>query len=216
MTNIIGGGSHSDSGGTTVTASVSITVSGGDVTGEIYAKGNLDGDTVTDQAYVTFAGAKDYHCSVFGYSYAGTSDNGDALIFADYTGAFSGMIGGFNTIEFVGGTAMTLAAAADVSNSDWKFDVAERSETLTNKEMLYWENADFTNDTIKLNLAVGSSSEWTLVDAATTAYGRFDVLVDGESILPDTIALDEAIVGGDYDGWGFALEDSFLKFKHLA
>lgn len=97
------------------------------------------------------------------------------------------------------------------------FDVSARAEALAGTALLDWDAADFTGDTIRLNLATGSTGEWTLVDATTTtAYNRFDVLVNDESILSDTIGLDEAIEGGAYDGWGFTLEDTALKFKQLA
>lgn len=122
------------------------------------------------------------------------------------------------SITISGDTAMTLTvAAADVSNNQWTFDVAERLDALAGTAMLEWQGADFANDIVNLNLAEGSDLEWTLIDAAASAvYGRFDVLIDGESILPDTLALDEKISDGEYAGWGFTLDDSTLKFKHLA
>ena len=53
--------------------------------------------------------------------------------------------------------------------------------------------------------------------AGATAFREFDVLVGDNSILADTLALDEAISGGSVaDGWGFTIEDSVLKFKQLA
>ena len=113
---------------------------------------------------------------------------------------------------------MTLAAdATDVSNSEWKFDVSARAEALAGTALLDWDAADFAGDTIKLNLADGDGAAWTLVSgAAATQYGEFDVLVDGSSILDAALALDEKIVGGVWDGWGFTVEDSALKFKNLA
>ena len=85
--------------------------------------------------------------------------------------------------------------------------------------MLDWSAADFTDDTISVNLAAGSVTEWDLVSAAgatAETFNKFDVLVDGASILLDTIGLDEAIGSGAYAGWGFTLEEDTLKFKHLA
>ncbi|MBQ6352449.1 MAG: hypothetical protein IJJ28_04195 [Lentisphaeria bacterium] len=219
IANVFGGGSHSTSGGTTSADNVTITVSGGDISGAIYARGQLATDTVTGDAAVTFTGAADFSCDVYGYSYVGAVEASDAtLTFAGYTGKFAGEIGGFDSIEFNDGTAMTLATlAADVANSAWKFDVAARDAALADTAMLTWSDADFTGDTIALNLKTGQSAEWTLVDAAaTTTYHKFDVLVDGVSILSETLDLDKAIEGGAYDGWGFTLEDSALKFKNLA
>jgi len=217
IANVFGGGSHSTSGGTTSADNVSIVVSGGDIAGAIYAKGHLDRDVVTGDATVTFTGDSDFSCGVYGYSYVGALEASDAtLTFAGYTGDFSGAIGGFTSIEFNDGTAMTLStAAADVTNSAWKFDVSARDAALADTAMLDWNAADFTGDTIALNLATGQSAQWTLIDAAaTTAYNEFDVLVDG--ILQGVVTLDEQIADGDYQGWGFTLEDTVLKFKNLA
>ena len=86
--------------------------------------------------------------------------------------------------------------------------------------MLNWDEADFSGGTIALNLATGDANEWSLVsaaDATAASYNKFDVLVDGTSILGgETIGLDDQIGGGAYDGWGFTLEDDTLKFKNLA
>ena len=217
ITNVFGGGSHSTSGGTTETGDITITVSGGDITNAIYARGQLDGDT-TGAAEVIFTGAANFGCGVYGYSCVGGTASDAALSFSGYTGEFAGAIGGFNGITLDGATAMTLTTAAeDVSNGGWAFDVSERETTLAGTAMLRWEAADFAGDRIELNLAADSTSAWTLVDgAATAAYGEFDVLVDGNSILGDTLALGEKIIGGVYDGWGFTLDGSALKFKQLA
>ena len=113
---------------------------------------------------------------------------------------------------------MTRAVAAnEISNGSWKFDVAARDTALAGTAFLTWSDADFTGDTIALNLTTGQSAEWTLVDAAaTTSYHEFDVLVDGGSQSQGPLALGEQIADGDYKGWGFAVEDSALKFKNLA
>ena len=217
VASVFGSGYHSVSGGTTFVGNACITVAGGNITRAIYAKGQLDSDVVSD-ATVTFTGSNAYTCSVYGYSQVGGEGNSEALTLADFTGSFAGNIGGFNVIEFFDDTAMTLTAAAnDVSNSDWMFDVSARDEALAATALLDWSAADFTDDTITLNLATDSGCEWALVDAASsTNYGNFDVLVDGESIVSDSLSLNEAIDGGAYDGWGFTLEGSVLKFKQLA
>jgi len=212
--NVHGGGCHSTSGGSTSVGGVNITISGGDITGDVFARGQMDGDTVTGDALVTFTGARNFNCGVYGYGAANAEGRAE-LSFAEYTGAFAGAIGGFDGVEFSGATAMKLTAAADaVANSDWKFDVSERAEKLAGTALLDWSNADFAGDTITLNLAEGSTSEWNLVRAATVDYGSFDVQID--SISQGTLALGEKLADGDFAGWGFAVEDSVLKFKNLA
>ena len=220
IANVFGGGSHSKSGGSTVAGDITITVSGGAISGDIYARGQLDGDT-TGAANVIFTGAKNFNCGVYGYSYVSgaTGENDDVtLSFSNYAGTFSGAIGGFNGITFDGNTTMTLGtAAADVSNTAWTFDVEERYTALAKTALLDWSAADFAGGTIAVNLATGSATEWDLVSAAsTTVYNQFDVLVDGASILTETLDLDEAIVGGAYAGWGFTVEEDTLKFAKLA
>ena len=220
IANVFGGGTHSTSGGTTVAGNVTITVSGGTISNAIYARGQLSGDS-TGAAEVIFTGAKNFSCGVYGYSYvegATGTDDEVTLSFSSYAGTFSGKVGGFNGITFGGNTTMTLGTAADdVKNTAWTFDTAERYAALAKSAFLDWSAADFTGDTIAVNLATGGATEWDLVSAAsTTVYNKFDVLVDGASILTETIDLDEAIVGGAYAGWGFTLEDDTLKFKHLA
>ena len=218
ITNVYGGGSHSTSGGATVANDVTITVSGGDITNAIYARGQLDGDSVTS-AEVIFTGANNYGCDVYGYGHVGGEATDAKLNFIGYTGEFSGAIGGFDGGITLGrGTNMTLTTAAeDISNASWKFDVAERDATLAGTALLEWDAADFTGDVITLNLAAGSTNEWSLIDAATdTNYGKFDVWVDGASIVTDTIGLNDQIASGDYAGWGFTLDENVLKFKHLA
>ena len=215
MANVFGGGSHSSSGGTTEAGNITITVSGGDITGDIYARGQLEGD-VAESAKVIFTGSADFGCGVFGYSCVGGEASDAMLSFTGYTGEFAGAIGGFDGITLNGSTAMTLVTAAeDVSNSNWMFDVSERSVGLAGTAMFDWDDADFAGDTVTLNLTSGSTSEWTLVDgAANTQYGEFEVLADG--ISQGTLALDQKIAAGEFAGWGFTLEDTLLKFKQLA
>ena len=222
IANVFGGGSHSTSGGYTVAGDVTITVSGGTITGDIYARGQLENDT-TGNASVSFTGEGNYGCGVWGYSYVSGAtgvDDDVTLSFTGYTGTFSGTLGGFNGITLDGNTTMTLGTAAvDVNNTAWTFDTAARDTELAGTAILNWTAADFAGDTIAVNLASGSATEWDLVSAtgATAAtFNKFDVLVDGTSILSETIDLDEAIVGGAYAGWGFTLENDTLKFKNLA
>ena len=220
VANVFGGGSTSTTqasgNGSTVAGDVTITVSGGTITGAIYAKGQGVNDSV-DSAAVIFSGAKAYTCGVYGYSYVGGEASDATLSFSSYTGTFAGAIGGFNSVTFDGITAMTLTAAAeDVSNGAWTFDVAERRAAFADTAMLNWTAADFAGDTITLNLATGDTNEWSLVGAATdTVYNLFDVQVDGTDIATD-LALDAAISGGAYDGWGFTNDEGTLKFKQLA
>ena len=222
--NVFGGGSTSTSGGSTVAGNVTITVSGGTISGDIYARGQGQYDSTGD-ARVIFTGASGFSCGVYGYSRVPQStgdgeDEGAALSFSDYTGTFSGAIGGFDGITLTGATAMTLGtAAASVKNTAWTFDVAERDAGLTGTALLNWTAADFATDTITLKLGTTAPTEWSLIDAAsTTTYNQFDVLVGGTSILSAPIGLGDAIsgTGTAYDGWGFTLEDTVLKFKNLA
>ena len=72
---------------------------------------------------------------------------------------------------------------------------------------------------VKVTLAADNATEGSLVKAAAnTAYHKFDVEIDETPILPDTIDLDTPISGTGTvcDGWGFTVENSVLKFKHLA
>ena len=228
IANVFGGGSHSVDGakGTTQAGDVTITVSGGTITGDIFARGQLEGDVV-NSAKVIFTGAEDFGCGVYGYSYVGGAPASDAtLAFTDYTGTFSGKVGGFADITVGGNSWMTLgAAAADVSNGAWIFDFDERDLGLDGQAALTWSTADFTEDTITLRIASTRSEGWTLVSGAdaskyNTAAGKFLVEIDGAEV--GALTFDSAtgktgtIADGAYQGWGFAVEDSVLKFKNLA
>ena len=222
IANIFGGGSHSTSGGSTVAGDVTITVAGGTIANAIYARGQLDGDAA-GAAEVVFTGAKNFGCAVYGYSCVGGAAGGAALSFSDYTGTFSGRIGGFDGVTFDGNTTMTLGtAAADADNTAWTFDAKERDIALAGTAFLNWSDADFSGEdsVITLNLAAGDVTAWDLVEAAGATAADFDkfaVRIDGISILNDPIGLGEAIAGGTAcDGWGFTLEDGVLKFKNLA
>ena len=218
IANVFGGGSHSTSGGATTAGNVTITVSGGSITGDIYARGQLAGDSVTGAASVNFSGAENFACGVYGYASVGTTDPSNAtLSFSDYTGIFSGKLGGFNGITLDKSTAANFGAGAEISNTAWTFDAAARDAALTGTAFLNWDAADFASSTITLNLATGDANEWTLIDAAAnTAYGTFTLQVDGDNVatglvLGDTISG----TGTAYDGWGFTRENDVLKFAQI-
>ena len=219
IANVFGGGTHSKSGGTTETGSVNITVAGGNITNAIYAKGQADGDSVAveegETVTVTFTGANDYVCDVFGYSYVGGAGNSDALNFADYTGEFSGQIGGFDGITLDGATAMTLTtAAADVANGKWEFDLSDRDEALAGTSLLTWSTADFAGDTVKVAFAdaAQAAAGWSIADAAFTG-ATFDLYIGGSEIT--SVAYDTAIADGDWAGWKFTSVGGTLKFAKI-
>ena len=216
VANVFGGGSHSSSGGTTETGDITITVAGGNITGTIYAKGQLDGDT-TGTATVIFTGANDYGCDVFGYSKVGGSDSSEALIFTDYTGTLSGTVGGFNGIKFSDGTAMTLTTASgDVSNTAWTFDFKDRDDTLAGTSLLTWSTADFAGDTVRVNFtdATQAASEWSIATADFTG-ATFNAYA-GNEVIATNLAYNTAIADGDWAGWKFTDDNGTLKFKKLA
>jgi len=225
VANVFGGGTHSTSGGATEAGKVTITVSDGTISGNIYARGQLAGDTVAS-AEVIFTGGKNFSCGVYGYSYVGGDDSDATLNFSTYTGKFSGAIGGFRSVGLTANTAMTLStAAADVSNGDWVFDLTERRLFFDDQAILNWSAADFTEDTVTLKVASSRSQCWTLVSGAdasayNTAAGKFLVEVDGGDAVALTFDAETGRTGtladGAYAGWGFAVEDSVLKFTKLA
>ena len=218
ITNVFGGGSHSTSGGATETGDITITVSGGNITGAIYARGQLDGDT-TGTASVIFTGSNGFDCDVYGYSYVGGASSDAALSFSDYTGEFSGQIGGFTGITFDGSTAMTLATeSGNVSNGAWEFDLSTRDVALAGTSLLAWNNADFAGDSVKVNFADNTQAQggWNIAAVAEAFSGTtFDVEIGGAEIATG-LAYNQQIATGDYQGWGFELESGVLKFKQLA
>ena len=220
--NVFGGGSTSTSGGSTVAGNVTITVSGGTISNAIYARGQFATDA-TGTASVIFTGNKSFTFAdgVYGYSnVSGTAATGATLSFSGYTGSFTGKVGGFDSITLDGTTAMTLGSAyTDVTNTAWTFDAAERDVTLAGTAFLNWSDADFTGDTITLNLNDSDAVAWDLVSAGTaTVYNKFDVQIDGTSILSEAIDIDDVIAstGTAYDGWGFTDDNGTLKFAKLA
>ena len=222
VANIFGCGMHSTStesaGSTTSVGDVSITLAGGNVTGYVFARGLLDGDAVTGEATVTVTGSANYGCGLYGVSPVAGEAGGDTeLVFAGYTGTFSDRIAGFKEIKFAGDTAMTFANTADVSNTAWFFDLAERTTSAT--AFATGDAVDFgSNSTITLNIGERQklTGAWSIFDGGSaTTYGEFDVQIDGTDIATG-LALGAKIASGDYAGWGFTVEDTVLKFKNLA
>jgi len=214
--NVFGGGSTSTSGGSTVAGKVTITVSGGTINGDIYARGQNATDA-TGAASVIFTGAKNFSCGVWGYSYIGGAVDGSTLRFTDYSGTFSGKLGGFDGIWLDGGTSMTLGSAAEINNTAWTFDLAGRSDLLTDASLLTWTaEAGFTGDKVVVNFADAdqAAAGWSIAAADFTG-ATFDLCIDGATAVAD-IAYDTAISGGDWDGWKFTNVDGTLKFQHLA
>ena len=186
------------------------------MTGSVYLRGMIDGDAVTGDAAVTVTGVTDYGCNLYGFSRTSGEENKAVLTFDNYTGTFSGEINGFVNIAFAGDTAMTFGADAEIANTAWLFDATERTDAGT--VFATDAAADFSGSTITLSLGEDAvRSDWSIfAGGANTAYGEFDVLVGGVSIVTDPLELNEAIASGDYAGWGFTVEESVLKFKNLA
>ena len=218
VANVFGGGTHSTSGGATTVDDVTITVSGGNITGAIYAGGQSVNDNVTgSEISVNFTGDTNFACGVYGYSYGGGTIGDATLSYSSYTGTFSGAVGGFVGITLDGNTAMTLGtAAADVSNGAWNFDFTDRADTLSATSFLTWSDADFANDTVKVNFAdaTQAASGWSIAAAAFDATTTFDLYIGGTEIA--NVAYDTAIADGDWAGWKFTDENGTLKFKQLA
>jgi len=214
---VFGGGSTSISGGSTSAEDVTITVSGGNITGAIYARGQTENDAVNGTATVVFTGKKDYGCDVYGYTCVGDEDPSSAtLVFSKYTGTFSGTVGGFASVKLDGGTTLTLGNEASVSNTAWEFDLRESD----NISALIWSAADFTENTFDVKFAsyTQAHKENNIAKVATnTSFtgATFDLTV-GDDVIATGLAYGTKISGGDYDGWGFALDGSLLKFKQLA
>ena len=216
--NIFGGGSHSTSGGTTQVSNVNITIAGGNVIGNIFARGHLDGDAVTGDAAVTFIGGNDYSCNVYGYNYIASADGDSTLNFSNYTGTLSGNIGGFDSVAFTDGTAMTLGtAAADVNNGKWEFDLAGRDDALADTSLLTWSGADFAGDTVRVNFAdaTQAAAGWSIATAAFDATTTFDFYIGSSETPAATVAYNTAIDGGAFNGWGFTSVDGTLKFAQI-
>ena len=140
------------------------------------------------------------------------------MSFSGYTGEFAGSIGGFEGITLDGATAMTLTAAASVSNGKWEFDLSDRADTLAGTSLLNWSSADFTNYTVRVSFADDAQAQagWNIA-AVTEAFSgtTFDVEVGGQEIASG-LAYGDHIADGEYKDWGFTLDSGVLKFKNLA
>ncbi|MBP5530536.1 MAG: hypothetical protein J6Y54_00710, partial [Lentisphaeria bacterium] len=225
IANIFGGGATSTSGGSTQAGNVTLTVSGGTINGDIFARGQSLNDVVAN-AEVIFTGKENFACGVHGYSYVGGDESDATLAFSDYTGTFSGKVGGFDSVTVGANSWMTLGTAADdVSNAAWIFDFNQRVLGLDGQAALTWSTADFTEDTITLRIASTRSEGWTLVSGAdaskyNTAADKFLVEIDGAEAV--SLTFDAAtgktgtIADGAYQGWGFAVNEGVLKFTKLA
>ena len=192
-----------------------ITLAGGNITGGVYARGIVDGDAVTGDATVTVTGSANYACGIYGFSRMSGEEDKAELTFDGYTGIFSGDIHGFKKIALAGDTAMIFAPEAEISNTAWAFDTTERTAGAV---FATGTMADFSGATVTLKLDEAAAPvAWNLfAGGESTTYNKFDVFVDGVSILPETIELGEQIAAGDYAGWGFTVEENVLKFKNLA
>ena len=217
IANVFGGGSTSNSGGATYADDVTITVSGGTITGAIYARGQLATDHVTGSATVTFTGAENFNCGVYGYSYVGSTENDATLTFNGYTGTFSGSIGGFSGIAFNDGAQATFADTAGISNGAWEFDLSARDAELAGTSLLTWSGADFAGDTVKVAFAdaTQAAAGWSIAAADFTG-ATFDLWINGSEIA-EGIAYDTAVGGtGDWADWKFTSVDGTLKFAQIA
>ena len=132
-----------------------------------------------------------------------------------FTGSIAGDIGGFDEIKFTTATAATLtAAAANVDNDEWVFDLAG---TAGASPMLTWEGGTFAGDTVILNLdgATAPAAGWNIAAGLADANAKYTV---NWSFATYDLGLNEAIFGGDYDGYGLKVDDEtgVLKFSKLA
>ena len=166
-----------------------------------------------------FTGAANFGCDVFGYSYVGGAASDATLSFNGYTGTFSGAVGGFDSVTFADGTAMTLAAeSGNVSNGAWAFDLTARDAALAGTSLLTWSSADFENDNVKVSFADDAQAQggWNIATVAEAFTGTtFEVKI-GDSEIATGLAYNQQIASGDYAGWGFGLDEGVLKFKQLA
>jgi len=217
VANVFGGGSTSNSGGSTVAGDVTITVFGGSITGDIYAKGQGTTDSVAS-AEVIFIGSTAYSCGIWGYSYVEGTEASDAtLSFTSYTGTFTGKVGGFATVIFDGDSTATFGAAADIDNDAWKFDLADRWDAKSQVSLLTWAGTEnFSGDKVTVNFANAdqAAAGWNIATADFTG-ATFDLCIDDATVAAN-IAYDTAIEGGAWDGWKFTSVDGTLKFAKLA
>ena len=166
-------------------------------------------------ATVAFMGDGAYTCGVYGYGPAPSATDGGTktLDLTEFTGTLSGAIGGFDAIAFEGDTAATLSGST-IDNDEWKFYYTGRTFS-ADTAALTLNDGTFTGDSVTLALdATDAPQDWNIATGvADTAIGfDYTVYVSGD----EQTFVDGRIASGDYAGWGFALEDSTLKFKHLA
>ena len=216
IANVFGGGSHSTSGGTTEAGDVTITVSGGNITNAIYARGQLAGDATGD-ADVIFTGANDYSCSVYGYSYVGSSEA--TLLFSDYTGTLAGAIGGFANISLEGDTALELTSG-DISNTFWTLDLTDRDASFAGTSLVNWStpNSSFNGATLEVSFADAdqAAAGWCIAEASNFQGALFDLSIGGTDI--QTLGYEEMIVDTEsqWYHWGFRADsDNTLRFCQL-
>ena len=145
-----------------------------------------------------------------------TSGGDKTLSFVGYTGTLSGAVGGFDAIAFAGDTAATLSGTA-IDNDDWTFDYTGRTLDAA-AAMLTLTSGTFVGDSVSVDLSgveqvAGGWSIATGLTAANATYG-VELSTGSATGLALGTALDSTY--GVYEGWGFKLEDSTLKFKQLA
>ena len=220
VNNVFGGGSYSSTsdGAPSVGNGVNITVTGGSIANNIFAAGQNQYSTVTGDVRVTFTGSNDYTCNVYGYGVQSSATTGGdkALTFSGYTGTLSGNIGGFDGIVVSGDTTATLSGAT-IDNADWTFDFTERT-LAADTVALTLVNGISTEEELTLTLKLSGdvpATDWSLA----TGVGDIAGALSGYEVYVGDVELEFAsglVVSGDYAGWGFAIEDTTLKFKHLA
>ena len=196
---------------------MNITVAGGNVANNIYAGGQGEFSTVDGNASVTFTGVNNYTCNVYGYITPTIANNSPdtVLNFADFTGTISGDIGGFTEIAFSGDTAATLSGAA-IDNDDWIFDYTDRTLDAGLAMLTFDDGALSGEVAVDLSDVAQVATGWNIaagLDSAVAAYG-VELATGSANGLRLNDTLDSSY--GIYEGWGFTLEDSTLKFKQLA
>ena len=125
--------------------------------------------------------------------------------------------GGFDGIVVSGDTAATLSGAT-IDNDDWSFDYTGRTLD-AGLAMLTFDGGTFASDNVAIDLTGVEqvANGWSIAAGLTSAEGaKFGVELSTGSAT--NLALGDALgdAYGIYEGWGFALEDSTLKFKQLA
>ena len=226
VTSIFGGGAHAKehaSATSVVNGDVNITVSGGTI-GRIYARGQVDGDSLNGNATVTFTGAADFSTRVsgIGYNRANSTEEGvSLLVFSDYSGTFSGSIEAFDSVTVSGETAAVFEAV-QMESTCLVFDLDGRSAASSGAAMLNWDGGELTNQTVVVavnSLDTLSSSSWSLVELGSGDWAQSGYRLYINEVSYGELALGEAVVGGDFDGWQLYVDrgdGNTLKFGILA